>query len=578
MRLFGREIKLSVTAAAPRKPSADTAHTPPAAHRGEPVYFPPFIRPDQGPDEFRWQRVVTSDPREAWYLALPNKLLPRQVEQIKRAGLGGDLWQQWQLEALMSDSWPMYRKCAHEVRQAVAGSRWIVRPYAAEGEEPTAKAEEKAALVRRSLVAMKPDRFSDEKGFRGLVYNLCDALLNGISMCELLWNKQPDATGALLPRAATWIHPRHYTFSDAGKVSILGNSDVGSTLQFNGRPNQLDMSQPDMLLKFMCAQYSSRSGSALAGGLVRPLAPWWSYWIYGREWIAVMAQKHGTPFLKGKYQSGSMTDTELSKLEGRLRDAGANNYALIPSNAELEVVAAQTLGADNPIVSLMRQADEAPQYLLLGQTGTTTATPGKLGNDDAHGDVKKEHIQALAEWAGSVLTEQWATAVLVANYGDDEECPTIEADFTEVASPEKQATRWQALTGMNMPPVMKSEFYKENSLTEPKPGDEVVKDGKVTIMEEAMSDDERFARDLDRQVQQAEAQMELQAEAAGGSPAQAKDQKPDVRKVLAKATDAELAELEAAVKAAETAPHRNGEVKAVAEKVRAIGSRRCRKD
>src|SRR5574343_134795 len=52
-------------------------------------------------------RVITSDPRDMWYLALPAKLLPKQVEQIKRSGLGGDIWQQWQLCDLMADSWPM---------------------------------------------------------------------------------------------------------------------------------------------------------------------------------------------------------------------------------------------------------------------------------------------------------------------------------------------------------------------------------------------------------------------------------------------------------------------------------------
>jgi len=519
----------------------------------------------------QWRRIITSDPRESWWLALPSKLLPKQVDQIKRAGLGGDVWQVWQLDGLMQSSWPMYRKCLHELKQGVADSRWIVRAFAGEGEKPSKLAQEKAELVRRAIISFAPNPFNDEKGFSGLIYNMCDAVSIGMSMNELQW---AQVGSELLPKAATWVHPRHYTFDSKGNIAILSDSELGTNLDLSKKVRPIGAQE--MAGKFLCYQYMSKSGSSLSSGMVHPLGPWWSYWIYGREWIAVMAQKHGTPFLKGKYQPGALSPSEQTTIENRLRDAGANNYMLTPMSVDVEVVPAQALSKDNPIVTLMKQADEAPQYLLLGQTGTTTATPGKLGGEDAHKDVKRDRIQALAGQIGACLTEQFAKAVLVANYGPNgaDECPVIEPDFTEVASPEKQAARWVQLLSTRVP-VSKGEFYKENSLTEPSVGDEVIVDGKATIYEGAKTADEMFEEDLNKQVMQAEASMALQGEAqqaqqpqeaAKASARRPKDaiwasHERKLRDALVHATDAELDELEAKLTAAETAAHRNGEVR-----------------
>ena len=524
-----------------RQRELDALHFTHAVRAGLPPRFPAqdtvsqarFAPPSGHGSGVMWQRVVSSDPRELWYLALPSKLLPRQVEQIKRAGLGGDLWQQWQLQALIEDSWPMFKKCAHEVRQAVASVRFVVRAKSEEGEEPSKKSQEKARLVRESLTCMRPDRFTDECGFATMVYHLTDAMLNGVSMIEIHWDKRTK-----LPRAASWVHPRHYTFRQDGKMTIMGDADT--TLNLSLPPKGIGLNEDQLAMKFLCAQFISRSGSSLGGGLIRPLGTWWSYWIYAREWIATMAQKHGTPFLKAKYTNGAMTQDEQDRLESKLRDAGANNYLLMPSTADVEVIPAQSLGTDNPIMHLVRMADEAPQILLLGQTATTQGTPGKLGGEQEHGMVKRENVEALAGWVGRVLTDQWAVNVIKANYGDDSDCPTIEADFTETTKPAEQAARYVQLCNPNMPPILLSEFYKDNSLTQPKPGDEVVHGGKATIYEGAQTKEEMFEEDLNHQVMQAEAAAELQ----GGDGVQASERPvPIVVKAIKSATNEELDDL-----------------------------------
>src|SRR5438477_12149755 len=106
---------------------------------------------------------------------------------------------------------------------------------------------------------MKPDPFTDEKGFSGMVYHLTNAFINGIAMTEILWD---DSGSEINPRATAFVHPRHYTFTTGGKLVL-----TAPNYQQYAYPN------PD---KFIVAQYSGHSGSCLTGGILRPLAWWWS--------------------------------------------------------------------------------------------------------------------------------------------------------------------------------------------------------------------------------------------------------------------------------------------------------------
>jgi len=177
------------------------------------------------------------------------------------------------------------------------------------------------------------------------------------------------------------------------------------------------------------------------------------------------------------------------------------------------------------------------------------------------------------------LTEQFATAVVRRNYDDEEEVPTIETDFTEVASPEEQARRWAILTGMNMPPVLKSEFYRDNSLTEPEPGSEVVKNGQVGLMPNA-----------DVEVNAVPMPPMLPMLPMGGGEASGtmdQDFEPDngevaerhmarLRAVMARASDGELEAILAKAEAAEGASalgRLNGEAHELEAAIEAVGRR-----
>ena len=451
--------------------------------------LPPFgTNPPQRPVTFAdtdlTRRGIHNDPRELWYLALPQKMQPRQVAQILRSALGGDIWQQWQLEALMLDTWPLLRKCAHELREAVSQTEFKVRPWVkAEGEEPTKESQARADLVSKAIAGFKPNQFTDEGGFHDMVYDLTGALLSGMSMCEILWAEptlNSDGTWERLPRASCWVHPRHFTFTNDGKLTVYDN--FYNRLMFplangNGSATEVD---PD---KYLVAQYKSRSGSALGCGLIRPLGWYWSAVIFNRDWMFSVAQRYSMPFIEAIYSNAIASDqVELAKLEGFISEGLANGWIMHREGTELIVhPAAGQANTENPQIRLMEQADEACMILLLGQTSTTQGTPGKLGGEDVKENVKRERVEGLAKFLSEGPINQFARAVLRVNFGDDEMCPTIEADFTEVPEPEAEArvtTQFMA-TGM---PLSVDDIYKKHKLHLPQQGDLVFMQGRIGKM------------------------------------------------------------------------------------------------
>ncbi len=398
---------------------------------------------------------------------LPEKLTPRQVLTILRSSLQGDLWQLWSLTALMLSSWPMLRKCSHELRSAVSKCNFAVHPYCAEGEEPTESAKEKAALVKRAMQSMRPQpSCTEEKGFRGMVYDMLDSFLLGLSVVELVWQEK---NGELLPRAASWVHPRHFGWTMDGGRLVLTGLDYKTFIEMDER-------------KFLVCPFQSQSGSVLGAGMVRPIAWWWSAMVFNREWMLTAAQKFGQPFRHITYKQG-LPQEEIARLEAAADDAGAAGWMITPEGTLVTVQMPHSLGTDNPSRTIKAEADKEVQMLFLGQTSTTEATPGKLGGDDAKLEVRRERIEELASVVAEWLTQQFAAAVVLANYGTDDEVPTVAPDFSEPLSAVDAAVMVKTLMETGLPFTAEEIFHLLN-MPVPEKGDLVVQRGTLGIMQD----------------------------------------------------------------------------------------------
>lgn len=444
--------------------------------------FPSVAKKDKAPaasSKDLTARATPSGITDDWVLALQDKIEPRLAMQILRGALMGDHWRQVQLTSKMLDSWPMFRKCAHELRSAVASVKYTVKPYAEHGEDPSDTAIAKADTVTRAIKNFEPDRFEDEEGYSGLIYDIADMVLNGISVNEIQYHQVVDPKGGKewLPRASSWVHPKNFSISYNGRINI--NAQAYDPTSLTSFPSRLSGPQPTRQEKFIIGKFKSKSGSFLANGHMRCLVYEWCTVMYGRDFMLAFAQKYGGPFMQIPYQSG-IPQEEIDKFEAAAKRASNLNYIVYPTTGmdktEVKITPAQSMSGDNPQVVMMRLADEHCQMLLLGQTLTSAApvNGGTRAQGEVHEGVRRGNIESLAVAVANILTQQLAKDVVRLNYGEGAgENPEIVADFTETEDPAAAATRWSTLLSTGQP-FDAEEFYDGVGAKMPEDGGKVV--------------------------------------------------------------------------------------------------------
>ena len=547
-----RSRQAAVAAASPRVPpfrqsSADVISVVPPLQFGIGVE----AELDYGLDPLG--RFIRNDPRDGHYLALPYKLTPQQVLNILRSALAGDLWQQCMLTQLMLDTWPKFRMAQHRLRERAAYAKYVFHPYAEEGEEPSRRAVEKAKLVGRAFRSFAPNPFNDEGGASAMLYDLGDAILNGISVVELTWRTGKGAE--MLPKSASWVHPRCFTFNNRGEVALFSNDYGRVAADPRLSQTELRVGTPPAW-KFLCGQFKSRSGSSLGAGFMRPLAMAWAARQFCWEWALNTAKKYGSPFLDVTYERGMSGTKELEDLEAFLQKAGEKRTLLHPTGTTVVVEPAQSLGKENPQRYILEESDRLCLFLLLGQAGTTEQTPGKLGNDDTHAEVEDDRERGVAEWLARNPLRQFARAVVEMNYGPEEadvETPEPRPDFTRPLTAQEVGTLATALSTSRLC-VRADELYPKLGLTQPDPGDTVAEGGQLVVLSEPMTQEEIADQQFERE------------QAMAGPQAKAQPVRVNVVKALGAMGEEELERFEDTLRSAEEAAGRgvvNGEWDAV---------------
>lgn len=126
----------------------------------------------------------------------------------------------------------------------------------------------------------------------------------------------------------------------------------------------------------------------------------WLYWPVffkrgGVEFWLKFLDKFGTPTLKGAYPSGT-SEKEQDNILDALRAIQHDSAIVIPEGTVVEVLEAARSGtADyNGLVKLM---NDAINKVIIGQTASSSGTPGKLGNEELQGDVRLDIVKADAD-------------------------------------------------------------------------------------------------------------------------------------------------------------------------------------
>lgn len=333
--------------------------------------------------------------RSIWEDSVASGLTPSGMAALLQNAASGDAHAQLTLAEEMEERDLHYACELGKRKLAVAGLPVKVESYS-DSAFDVQLADEVRALVR------KPN-------FKGLCKDLLDGLGKGYAAVEIMWNRGQSWQ----PKEYKWRDPRFFRFDLAtrSELRLLDEADV-----FEGIP--LDP------YKFMVHQPKIKSGLAIRGGIAR-LAAWsWlckNYTI--KDWMA-FAEVYGMPLRIGKYKAGALTE-DINVLKMAVANLGTDAAAVIPESMLIELIERKSTGGETVFQILADWFDAQVSRGILGQTATTQGTPGKLGNDDAQSEVRKDirddDAGQLAETIGRDLIKPFIDL----NYGPQENYPQL---------------------------------------------------------------------------------------------------------------------------------------------------------
>ncbi len=381
------------------------------------------------------------------------RMSPSEVRSILEQAAYGSLNYQWDMFALMEDTWPRLAKNLAELRRAASRATYAVSPYAERGAKPTQSAMDRSAAVDQALRQWWPRPGTMELGFEDTLFHALDAYGKGISALEVHWNQTP---GGVLPRCSHVLARQRYGWNADGTELGLLETATGW--------------QPFPPDHFLVGIWQARTGAPGATAVLRALAPYWVGITFGWEWLLSNAQIFGVPFRWATF------DKNQPNLGAQLRDMlaamGASGYGAFPDGTKLEFKEASQNAHGNPQVMIQEMADKACDLLILGQELSGGAHAGGLGSGASklQGGVRADRLEAATQWCSDLLNYQLVPAVLRANFGDLTEPPTIAGDVDDEADELKMAQRDQIFlaAGVELP---RAWFYDRHGIPQPVDGE-----------------------------------------------------------------------------------------------------------
>lgn len=423
-------------------------------------------------------RLLRPQAAHRWILPQLAAITPQYIEMVLRSALAGNHVQQWELFDLMLDTWPELASCAQELVDGVAGLQLIFEPFCEEDEEPTPSAVERCKLSSAALRRMAPEAAADENDLDGTIKDIIDGWFRGVTTLENDWHlvSSPAHGNFFAPRCTFWVHPVCFGWSQDGRLGLrtdaqgnISPSNLGGTAT-HSQPATIGEFPPH---KFLVGIHKAKSGTALGGALLRPLAWWWCAANFSADWLLNLAQIFGLPFRWATYDPTAAPET-VDRICAMLQNMGSAGWAAFPSGTTLELKDAGKSGDRSPQGELLDRADRYARMIILGQTLSGSQDASK-GGGKAFGavesDVKEQRIAAAGRYVCGVLNTQLIPSILALNYGDTGEAPRVRMLEDEEGGYE-EAQRDAIMAGLM--PVSAAFLRKKYKLPEPQDAEDTV--------------------------------------------------------------------------------------------------------
>ncbi len=334
--------------------------------------------------------------RQIFDTSVASGLTPQRLASLLLDASAGDHDAYLTLAEEMEERDPHY--AAELSKRKLAVSRLPITVEAASDEQKDIDlADEVRALIRRP-------------GTRMLLKDMLDGLGKGFSVVEIDWQRGSK----WLPQRYQWRDPHFFQFDRVARQEIRLRDEADS---YNG----LEL-QP---FKFICHVPKIKSGIPIRGGLARLVA--WAYMCKGytvKDWLA-FAEVFGMPFRVGKY-GNSASEEDKAVLRRAVANIGSDAAATIPESMLIEFIESGGKQGSAEFFKILAQyMDDQVSKAVLGQTASSSGTPGKLGNEELQGEVRDDIRDDDAEQLAETLNRDLVKPFIDLNFGPQENYPCI---------------------------------------------------------------------------------------------------------------------------------------------------------
>jgi phage gp29-like protein len=334
--------------------------------------------------------------RNYWQDVVSTGLTPYRLASLLQNAAEGDAGDYLTLAEEMEERDPHYRCEMGKRRLAVSGLPVVVESASDDPGD--------------IMIADEVRRLVKFPGFRGLIKDLLDANGKGYSVAEIIWQRGQRWT----PARYEWRDPRFFRFDRLARRNLRLIDPVNISEGIELAP-----------FKFIVHLPHLKTGLPIRGGIARVAA--WSYLCKNytiKDWLA-FAEIFGMPLRLGKYGPGAKVE-DVKVLKMAVANLGSDAAAVIPESMQIDFIeAAKSTGGDTLFMRLADWLDVQISRAILGQSATTSGTPGKLGSDEAQSQVRDDIRDDDALQLAETINRDLIRPFVDLNFGPQKDYPEL---------------------------------------------------------------------------------------------------------------------------------------------------------
>lgn len=259
--------------------------------------------------------------------------------------------------------------------KAVTGKEWLMVPFSQETKDIQI-----AEYVKQVFLNFSYDRCR-RPVLRG-------GVLKGFAVAEVMWDY---SEGDTFINNMHYRHQRRFKFGTDNHLYLLTleNPYPGENVTINKETGLL-------LKKFQVFTFGDEVTTPYGNGLGTELYwPWWFKKNDIKFWL-MFCDKFAAPTAVGEYPQGT-TPEKQRELLAAAQSIHSNSSLVYPAGMNLRLIEAARNGSVTCYKELVDFCNDEMTISILGQTATTSGTPGKLGSSDEQADVRSDYLKDDAD-------------------------------------------------------------------------------------------------------------------------------------------------------------------------------------